>query len=301
MLSGNRLKGAIYILASTLVYAFQSVIARKVLISGISPIVLTGIKLVSGLAALGLMIILLKKKISFHKKDWKKWLIFGLFGGTFFAFFLSASYSMNGASQGVILLYTAPAFTILLARFYLKEKITPLKLGALALVIVGTILVSLGSLSGELKFTGLGLFFGLASGFSYGVFNVLGKKLSNDYNSWSINFFMVLIAVISILLVLPFFDWGYLLGEKLNFTLMICVYGFLIYGVGNFLFMKGMEHLEAGTVSVLANTEPLLAVLLAALILQERLMPLQIGGFIFIIIGIFMISISKTGYQELSG
>lgn len=300
-MENSKLKGIVFIFTSTLVYGFQSVLTRLVLVSGISPLVLTGLKLLGGLLTITVMMLVMKKKITFPREDLKTWIAFGLIGGTFFSFFLAASYSMNGASQGVILLYTAPAFTIILAKLFLKEEITKLKILALILVIIGTFCVSLGSLEGEIKFTVLGLSLGLASGLCYGVFNILGKKLSYRYDSLSINFFMVLIASISMLPVFPFYNWGSLLGDKLNLTLIVLLYGFLIFGVGNFFFMKGMQYLEAGTVSVLANTEPIIAIILSVLILKETLLPLQIFGVFAVLAGAFLVSIGNRGYQQISG
>ena len=300
-MENSKLKGIVFVFSSTLVYGFQSVLTRLVLISGISPLVLTGLKLLGGLLTITVMMLVMKKKITFPREDLKTWIAFGLIGGTFFSFFLAASYSMNGASQGVILLYTAPAFTIILAKLFLKEEITKLKILALALVVIGTFCVSLGSLEGEMKFTVLGLFLGLASGLCYGIFNILGKKLSYKYDSLSINFFMVLIATISMLPVFPFYNWGSLLGDSLHLTLIVLLYGFLIFGVGNFFFMKGMQYLEAGTVSVLANTEPIIAIILSVLILQESLLPLQIVGVFAVLAGAFLVSIGNRGYQQISG
>lgn len=300
-MENSKLKGIVFIFTSTLVYGFQSVLTRLVLVSGISPLVLTGLKLLGGLFTITVMMLVMKKKVTFPREDLKTWIAFGLIGGTFFSFFLAASYSMNGASQGVILLYTAPAFTIILAKLFLKEEITKLKILALILVIIGTFCVSLGSLEGEIKFTVLGLSLGLASGLCYGIFNILGKKLSHRYDSLSINFFMVLIASISMLPVFPFYNWGSLLGDKLNLTLIVLLYGFLIFGVGNFFFMKGMQYLEAGTVSVLANTEPIIAIILSVLILKETLLPLQIFGVFAVLAGAFLVSIGNRGYQQISG
>lgn len=133
------------------------------------------------------------------------------------------------------------------------------------------------------------------------VFNILGKKLSYKYDSLSINFFMVLIATISMLPVFHFYNWDYLLGYNLHLTLIVLlyVYGFLIFGVGNFFFMKDIKYLEVGIVSVLANTEPIIVIILSVLILHESLLPLQIFGVFAVLAGAFLVSIDNRGYQQI--
>lgn len=300
--SSSRAKGVSLIFLSTLIYGFQSVLTRVVLTSGMPPVTLAAIKLVGGLITLSVMVIVTKQKLSFNKKDWKLWLVFGIVGGAFLAITLAASFALNGASQAIILLYTAPAFVIILAKVYLKEDITKIKVIALIAVLIGTILVAVGGMNGSIKVTAFGLFVGLASGFVYAIFTVLSKKLSYTYNSMSINFYMVLIAVIFMLPAFPTFDWGMIFGEHLNLTLVALFYGFMIYGAANFLFVQGMKYLDAGTVSVLANTEPILAIILSVLILKESLTPMQVVGVIAVLAGAFLVSKgNKDKFQELSG
>ncbi|WP_088370388.1 EamA family transporter [endosymbiont 'TC1' of Trimyema compressum] len=48
-------------------------------------------------------------------------------------------------------MYTDPAFTVLIAHFYLKEKITRAKLIAVILVIVGTVSVAVGAVGSRVS------------------------------------------------------------------------------------------------------------------------------------------------------
>ncbi len=292
-------KGFALVILATLIYSAQSVIARSVLIAGFSPLVLSAMKLVSGFVTLSIMIIVLRKKIHFEKKDLLKWLIFAIFGGTFFALTLSYSFNLLGASQGVIYMYTAPAFTVIIAHFYLKEKITRNKLIAVLLVLTGT--VAVGAQGSSFEFNFIGFLFGIGSGITYGIFSVMGKKLSATYDSWSMNFFYILFASLAISPVMFTFNWGQLLTTDLNLLLWVIFYGFMIYGLGNFFFLKSMNYLEAGEVMIFANTEPILAVILASIILAERLMPLQVVGFVFIVVAIFLIAKADTKYVSLEG
>jgi drug/metabolite transporter (DMT)-like permease len=47
---------------------------------------------------------------------------------------------------------------------------------------------------------------------------------------------------------------------------------------GNLLFVSGLRHLPAGVASIVATLEPVMAALLAFLVLGERLQPPQLLG-----------------------
>nr|WP_281178965.1 EamA family transporter [endosymbiont 'TC1' of Trimyema compressum] len=100
-------------------------------------------------------------------------------------------------------------------------------------------------------------------------------------------------ATLAIAPAFPFYDWGIILGQDMNLL--------LIYGVGNYFFMKSMKYLEAGEVMIFANTEPVIGLVLAAIVLNERLMPLQIAGFLFILVASFLIAKSDKSYVSLEG
>jgi drug/metabolite transporter, DME family len=286
----TRLKGFVFVFLAVLIYSGQSVIARSVLIAGFSPMLLAALKLISGFITLSIMILVMRRKLHFDIKDLPAWLVLGIVGGAGFAITLSYSFSIQGASQGIIYLYTAPAFTVILSHFYLKEKITRNKLIAVLLVLIGTVAVALGSGGSSFEFSFIGLLFGLGSGLSYGFFSVIGKKLSAKYDSWNLNFFYILIGSVAVFPILGFFDWPSLINNNLNLLLWVFLYGAMIFGFGNYFFMKSMNYLEAGEIMIFANFEPVLSVIFASLILAEKLMPLQIVGFIFVLTAIFLIA-----------
>ncbi|KAF0091332.1 MAG: putative protein of unknown function DUF6 transmembrane [Fusobacteria bacterium] len=166
----TRFKGFAFVFLAVLIYSGQSVIARSILIAGFSPLLLAALKLISGFITLSIMIRVMRKKLHFDKKDLSKWLVLGIVGGAGFAITLSYSFSIQGASQGIIYLYTAPAFTVVLSHFYLKEKITKNKLIAVLLVLLGTVAVALGAGGSSFEFNFIGFLFGIGSGISYGIF-----------------------------------------------------------------------------------------------------------------------------------
>lgn len=286
----ERLKGIAFVLSATVIYALQSLIVPTILKTGVSSMSLSGVKLVSGTISVFIVMVIMKKKFIFRKKDLGRWLVFGILGGTAFAVLLNASYGLSGASQTMIFLYTAPAFSVILARIYLKEKITLKKTIAVFLVVLGIVAVALGSEGGMYPLTPLGFLVGIGAGMAYGVFNILAKKMSATYDSFNVNFFYVLIAALVAIPLVPIGDWAVTLTSPI-LPLML-LYGASIYGLGNLLFMKSYDYLEAGEAILFANMEPILAVSLATIFLGERLAPIQLVGFACVLGALFLISFS---------
>ena len=66
----NRFKGFAFVMIATFVYGLQSMLARSVLVAGVAPIVMTGIKLLAGLVTVTILVIVLKKKFILIKKTY---------------------------------------------------------------------------------------------------------------------------------------------------------------------------------------------------------------------------------------
>ncbi|AMP21144.1 hypothetical protein AZF37_08215 [endosymbiont 'TC1' of Trimyema compressum] len=95
----NRLKGFAFVMIATFVYGLQSVLARSVLVAGVAPVIMTGIKLLAGLVTVTVIVIVLRRKLHFDKKDLPQWIVFGVVGGTLFALTLINSYNILGAQS----------------------------------------------------------------------------------------------------------------------------------------------------------------------------------------------------------
>ena len=73
-----------------------------------------------------------------------------------------------------ILLYTAPAFVMLMGALFFREEITKRKLLALAAAFLGCVAVS-GILSGGLSVTAGGLLMGIGSAFFYALYSIFAR------------------------------------------------------------------------------------------------------------------------------
>ena len=174
-----------------------------------------------------------------------------------------------GAALSVALLYTAPVWSMLLAHFLLKERMS---LSGVMLTLITVVGVAL-CLNTSAPLNWAGIAFGLLSGFSYACFGVLGKKALNNTPPTILLYSSVLISGMAMLF-MPFFHSAMqkmftdMAPNIWMVALMIAVIGTLLPYT---LYTKALQWMPATRAQVLTIFEPLTAVLLAAVILHEPL------------------------------
>ena len=187
-----------------------------------------------------------------------------------------------GAGAAVALLYTAPVFSLLFSAVFLNESIT--RQSAL-LALVAVFGVGLTMLGDEAKLN-WGVALGLLAGVCYSLYGVLGKRAMHYAHPAPLVFFTSIIISASVLLLLPetyktytkllslpLLSWGYALGLSLIGT----VVPFALY-------MKALEKLPASRASVFTIFEPLTAIALAILLLNQSLSAIQYLGVLLILL-----------------
>jgi drug/metabolite transporter (DMT)-like permease len=167
----------------------------------------------------------------------------------------------GGAALASVLLYTAPAWVILLSKVILQEKITKTKLIALSLTLGGITCITLSQAdeipSGNIALASGGIIAGLLSGFCYSLYYILGKFFSEKYSA-SVLFFYTLLP--GALLLTPWFSFTEKTGMAWLSLVLLAV--FSTYGAYHFYY-AGLKYIEAGKASLIATLEPVVASLVA--------------------------------------
>jgi drug/metabolite transporter (DMT)-like permease len=81
-----------------------------------------------------------------------------------------------------VLLYTAPAWVVILARLFLGERMTPMKYAAVALACAGCALVVGVFGPDTIRLTPAGLAAGLGAGLTYALYSIFGKTALRRYS-----------------------------------------------------------------------------------------------------------------------
>ena len=195
---------------------------------------------------------------------------------------LFESYRYTTVATATVCYYLAPVF-LLLASPLLGEKLTAKKLGCVAVALVGLVFVS-GMMEGgipalsELK----GIALGIVAALLYASVMLLNKKLS-PIPAYDKTILQLGAAAAVILPYLLFTGGLSLQGLNWPQLLLLLVVGIVHTGVAYALYFGSMKDLKAQTIAIFSYLDPVIAVILSAVLLREKLGLWGIAGAILIL------------------
>jgi drug/metabolite transporter (DMT)-like permease len=270
----RRLRGAALVLAAAALWGSFGLFARALFAYGFSPLELTSLRVAIAFAATAVLALLLpgrRARLRITARDVAFFAAYGVLGFASFAFLFFVTVERTTVAVAAALLYTAPAFVVLFARVLWKERFDATKLVALACVLTGVAFVTGlvgGVLAGTTAVPAAAVLSGLASGATYGLYTIFSKVATRRFDGVTTILYAFLFAALALAVLAPPWTafarapeaWPLLLGLGLGPSLL-----------AYFLFLRGLRELAAGTASMLASLEPVIAALLAALFLGEAL------------------------------
>jgi drug/metabolite transporter (DMT)-like permease len=208
------------------------------------------------------------------------------------------SVAVNGAAISTVLVYCSAGFTALLGWWLLKEHLDWARLLAIAVCLGGCVLVSGALEPGAMRSNLVGVLTGLLSGLAYAGFTLFGRYASRrGLNPWTSVLYSfglggVFIALIAILsggrlpgtIADPAdFMW---LGSSLAGwgILLLLAAGPTLAGFG--MYNTSLTYLPSSVVNLIMTLEPVFTILIAYVLLGERLNLVQIAGSLLILAGI---------------
>lgn len=189
----------------------------------------------------------------------------GMFNVGIFAISSTFALQATGASRVVILVYTMPIWTSLVARVVLGEKLTPLRLTAVGLCAAGLAVL----LAPHLPLPG-GLWYALITAWAWTAGTVYMKWAqipadSMAITAWQIAVGWVAVAIGTAILGEPWFVW-----PLQPVTVFAWVYASVVgVGVGYFLWFLVVEWLPASNAGLAGLLTPVIGVVSSAVLLGE--------------------------------
>ena len=243
-----------------------------------------------GMLFLLLVVVLSKQKLS--ASDIRRNLLPLCLSGFFLGFnwiLLFEAYRYTTVATATLCYYLAPVFVILVSPLILKEKLTAKKLICVAVALLGMVLVS-GVLETGLPSAGegKGILFGIAAAAFYASV-VLCNKHIHDISSYDMTIMQLGIATV---VLLPYTLLTESVGD-LQFTAgalgMLLFVAIVHTGVAYALYFSSMQGLSSHTIAIFSYVDPIVAIMLSALLLHE---PMGISGIIgaVLILGSTLIS-----------
>lgn len=274
--------GAALVLAAAALWASLGIFGRLAFDHGASPIEVGSVR--AFVAFLAVLPIALLRPRPLHKlrvprRDLPLLIGYGAVGiGAFYYVYLAAIERVPIAVAAA-LLYTAPAFVLAIAWILRWEPVRPRRLVPLAMVLIGAFLVT-GAFQAMGAVDRIGVAAGVASGFAYAVFTVLGKRIRRRYDVITTIVFAYGVGAVVLALAAP--PWAVLLRYPDALAVLLLM-GLGPTLVAALLFYAGIRHIDASTASILATIEPAVAAVLALAWLNEAVALSTVAGTAFII------------------
>jgi drug/metabolite transporter (DMT)-like permease len=260
--------GYLLVFAAALLWSLIGPFSRTVLDAGVGPLEIAFWRAVMAGAAFGLHALLTREA---RLRPWPAGGVdlaalaaFALVGVTLFYASLALAIDAGGISLAFVLLYTAPAFVVLLAWPLLGEPLTRRKLLLVGLALAGVVLVARSG--GGVSVSAAALAWGLASGASYASYYLFGKWVLDRYAPVTVFAWVLPIGALGLLPLVRFAPdkplevWAWLVVLSLVSTYL----AYLVY-------YTGLRRTEASRAVLVATVEPVAAAALAAALFGERL------------------------------
>ncbi len=230
------------------------------------------------------------------KHNIKLLVISGLFIG-FNWIFLFESYKYTDVSVATLCYYMQPVFVTLMSPVVLKEKLTKEKIITVVISLVGMILVSgviqngIGSIE-EIK----GIAFALGAAVLYACVVLLNKHM-RDISSYDMSILQLFFASVTILPYILLTEDVFALDISFESMIMLLILGIVHTGMAYMMYFDSLKNLSAQTAAFYSYIDPVGALILSAIVLNETMDIYKIVGAV-LIIGTMLISEIHTNKKQ---
>ena len=245
--------------------------------------------LVSGLTLLVVMLVRNPAALRFKLRDTPYFVIYSIGIALFFLVYVEAV-NKGGVALASVLLYTAPVWVVLFAWLRWHEPLTPFKIIALLLAVLGSALVALGAGTSQTSGGTWAITLGLLSGVAYAAYSLLSNEgLRRGYQPITI---VMIVMLMTAVWLVPFQDWNAVqraLTTPATWMPLLGV-GWVSSLLAPVCYAAGQQRIGASTAGILATVEPVLAAILAWLIFNERLTVMQMIGGMCVLAAVLVIA-----------
>lgn len=246
--------------------------------------------------AIGMLFLLLviackRQKLNFAaiKKNLLLLCISGAFIGANWILLFEA-YRYTTVATATLCYYMAPVFVIILSPFILKEKLTAKKMLCTLSAFIGMLIIS--GVSNDANSGIKGVIFGLGAAILYAtvvIFNKFIKGISDTEKT----LIQLGSAAVTILPYVILTENVTSLSANVACVILLIIVGIVHTGLAYTLYFGSIEHIKAQTAAMLSYLDPVVALILSALLLREGFTFAQLIGSILILGAAFISEIPK--------
>jgi len=243
------------------------------------------------------ILLLAPQRLRVGRREARSLIVYGVVGFAFVQWLYFVAIFRLPIGIGLLLEFTAPVLVALWARFVWRERVRDRVWAALALVLVGLVLVA-RAWSG-VTLDKLGVAAGLGASVALAIYYLAGERLVVRRDPYSLVCLAIGAAAGFWAIVQPWWSFPFAsLGETVALpgglgvavpVWLLAVWTISLGTIAPYVLSIGaLQHLSATTVTVMATFEPVAASVVAWLWLGETFAAVQIVGGAVVLIGIFL-------------
>ncbi|MEI6287438.1 MAG: DMT family transporter [Bacillota bacterium] len=290
MIKNKQFLGYGAVMLAALLLGGGGAVTKFIYNSGVPPIFLLKIRLVSATVVLFLVLrIFAPRNLKISRSDILQFALLGIVG--FSGFIACAMLAVSKISVGlaVFLQYLSPAMIVLFLRFYKKEHFDNIIQLSVILSVCGGLLMIFAQPPTSAGL--LGIVLGIASAILYSYNTLKGKAISRKYRPLTTIFYSFAFAALFWLFVPTEINWQLVAIPPLWMYLYVIIcYTLLPYG----LFYVGVHYLPPANVGVTAATEPVIAAVVAYFTIGESMGLLQVVGGLIVLAATILLQIHEV-------
>lgn len=204
------------------------------------------------------------------------------------------SLRLTEASRGALMLATMPLLSVLLARAAKRERLSIRQMCGVLMTIAG---VGVALAERGLIFVGTSLSLAgdalmLVTALCGAVYGALAKRMLTRYKALTITAYAMVLGTLLLIPVAVVEDPSSALAGMHTDTVMLVLFlGIFGGAIGYFLWTFALTHLSPTQVAVYVNLNPMIATLLGATLLAEKLTGIFIASFAAVLAGVLLVNL----------
>lgn len=274
-----------------------SVVATRVAIQEIPPLNLAVLRFgQGGLILLLFLFIVARDRLKIKRQDFPFLILLGAILFAVFPVTFNISLRLTEASRGALMLATTPIWSAWLARAARKERLTLRQVAGILITFggVGIVLADRGiNLQGTtLALAGDG--FMLLTALCGAIYGVLAQRMLAHYTALTVTTYAMLFGTFLLFpaaLVEGLPQAFAQIDEKV--AVLVLFLGVFGGALGYFLWTFALSRLTPTQVAVYVNVNPLVAIILGAVLLAEKLTGVFLVGFVSVGVGVLFVNWPK--------
>ncbi|MGE4352632.1 MAG: DMT family transporter [Oscillospiraceae bacterium] len=201
---------------------------------------------------------------------------------------LQLSITGINANLAAVIICTSPLFTMIFAHFLANDPFTKRKALVLLLMLTGLVIVADPTkvLSGSINPLYLG--YAVLSSIIFGLYTAAGKRRIAKIGGMAQNSLSFLFGCAILLVVMLIADIPVLQGVQWQSAPILLYLGIFVTGFGYYFYLKAIELAGPSTASIAFFLKPVIAPILAFIVLKEPITVNLVVGVIFILAGSYL-------------